>query len=114
LFLRYVGQDGRMFKILRLKDKKVIMCKDVKFAKKPKMESDNDLTDELEMELQKSEMDNTIAVEAESGKSNAEGGAGNKAVKPAGGVRRSVREDKPPERLSLFVGDRSRKGPLRF
>jgi hypothetical protein len=114
LFLGYVGQDGRMFKILRLKDKKMIMCKDVKFAKKPKVESDNDLTDELKMELQKSETDNTIAVGAESGKSNAKDGARDKAVKPAGGVQRSVREHKPPERLSMFVGDRSRKGPLRF
>jgi hypothetical protein len=102
LFLGYAGQDGRTFKILRLKDRKVIVCKDVKFAKKPKGEGD-DLTADLEMELQKSSED---IAEAVTGARTGGADRSDKAV-GAGAVRRSDREHKPPDRLTLFAGSKS-------
>ena len=88
IFLGYAGQDGKVFKILRLKDKKVFVTKSVEFQPKPKMKpqtSSEDLAEELEEEQLKSEEETPQTVGA------------------TGGVRRSERERKPPERLSLFA-----------
>ena len=77
-----------MFKILRLKDEKVFVTKSVEFQPKPKMKpqtSSEDLAEELEEEQLKSEEETPQTVGA------------------TGGVRRSERERKPPERLSLFA-----------
>jgi hypothetical protein len=99
---------------MRLRDRKVIVTKQVKFAKKKELDECEDLLPELEPPQKTKEADKTKAVGVQSGKAGAENGAGD-TVKPVGAVRRSEREHKPPERLSLFVGpDRGRKAPLRF
>lgn len=95
IFVGYAGQDGKSFRVLRLKNGEVVVTKEVKFKHdERKTEEYEDLIDlESEVEgdqVQKEKNDETAeAVGAEAGGARA--------------VRRSERERKPPEKLSLFA-----------
>jgi hypothetical protein len=109
VFLGYAGQDGKIFKILRLRDQKVIATREVKFEKKA-IEKIGHLMDKMEPELQNLDADNTEVVgdEGEDGANGAEGASATV------GVRRSERVHKPLERYSLIVGRSGRKRALIF
>jgi hypothetical protein len=104
VFLGYAGQDGKTFKILRLRDKKVFVTESVKFEAKSKvkLKPGEDPTEELELLLKEETSeavgDGAVRVDRSGGASGADG--------DTGAIRRTERERRPPNRLTLFASSR--------